>query len=205
MKLSLSAIAVAALAGAAFGQSTVFNNQASFVGQLQGAFLFDDFASIPTGLQTNPLVFSGNGFSATVGAVDSAVDGNGTDDGLFNDPGILSTNSATDAIRFDFGAGTTAVGGNFFASDINFSPIPLTLTFNLSDGTSQTVNTAGSNDFTGFINLSGISSMVVDAPDAGGTFNWAAAEALWVGRAVPTPGALAVLGMAGIAATRRRR
>ncbi len=204
MKLSLSAVAVAALAGAAFGQSTVFNNQAAFVGQLQGAFLFDDFAGIPTGLQ-NDLVFSGNGYSVTVGARDSLVDGNGTDDGLFNDPGILSTNSATDAIRFDFGAGVTAVGGNFFASDITFSAIPLTLTFNLSDGTSQTVNTVSSSDFTGFINLAGISSMVVDAPDSGGTFNWAAAEAIWVGNAVPTPGALAVLGMAGVAATRRRR
>jgi hypothetical protein len=210
MKLTLSAVAVAALAGSAFGQATVFNNQAAFVNQLAGPFLQDNFDGVPTGL-VDPLTgldFSQNGFSFNVNAVDSAVDGDGTNDGLFNDPGLLSNNSATDAMVFTFTSGNvTAVGGNFFSSDISFAPIPLMLDFQLSDGTNVQVTTSGASDFTGFVNLNGITSLTVDALDDPITpaFNWPAADAIWVGRAVPTPGAISVLGLAGLAAARRRR
>lgn len=211
MKFVIGTAAIAAAAVGASASTTVFASESAFVAQLDGPFFFDDFAGIQVGPVDNPLVLSGNGFVIEARGLDSPIEGDGFDGGLFNDPGLLSLNQANDVLRLDFVSGNvTAVGGNFFASDINFAPIPLLVTFELNDGTFETISTDGP-EFRGYVNLNGISSLIIDAPDvldgAGNviTPNWPAVDDLWVGRAIPSPGAVGLLGLAGLAAARRRR
>jgi hypothetical protein len=204
MKYVTTAAVIAVSTPGALAGSSIFTDQATFVAQLDGLFLFDDFSGLAFGVPPlDPIVFSENGFSATASAVDSAVDGNGTDDGLFNSPGVLSVNSGSDALRIDFSPNTTSVGGNFFSSDFDFNPQALELTFELGDGTTTSVPSGSG--FVGFTNLAGISSLTIDGLDGGLTPNFPAADDLWVGAAIPAPGAGALLALTGIASLRRRR
>lgn len=194
---AVGALSVAGLATA--GTATVFTDVASFMANVQMGSFTNDFATAPVGA-SGPLNFGPvNGFAYTVGAV-----GAGTNQ-LFNDPGIISTDSALDAIVVTFtGAPVTAVGGNFWASDINFFPTGTDITISLSDGTNVSYTSTGPNDFRGFISDVAITSMTIDAPEGLGNA-WATMDNLIVGAAVPAPGAVAVLGLAGLAGIRRRR
>jgi hypothetical protein len=197
--------AVVAAAGSASAQ--FFSDEASFNAQLASSFT-EDFSGIPTGLVDMPLSFSGNGFGFSVEAVDSPVDGNLLNDGLFNDPGLLSTNSATDGMQFTFSGPVQAVGGNIFSSDINFAAQPLVISLNFSDGGSDSFVTNGSSDFIGYVSASNITSLFIDALDAvdpifGNTPNWVAVDSLTVGSRIPAPAS--AFALLGLAAARRRR
>ncbi len=192
---------VAVAAGAAFAgvsSATVFTSQASFVAQLQAGFYLENFASVPSGsvIPAPGLSFTGNGFSYTV---------DGTPGGLFNNPGVVSTNNATDMIFITFTGGSpTAVGGNFWATDINFNAIAATVTINTSDGQSRSFTASSASDFTGFTSNVAITSLTI-ATQAGPPTAWPTLDNLYVGRAIPTPGAAALMGVAGLAGLRRRR
>ncbi|MEM7755056.1 MAG: PEP-CTERM sorting domain-containing protein [Planctomycetota bacterium] len=198
--------AIIAFAGAASGQ--VFTSQAAFDAALANSFS-EDFSGNTFGGSED--FWSGNGFSISASAVASPTDGALGTQTLFNDVGILSLNSASDALVLDFGGPVQAFGGNIFASDINFAAVPgFSLTFSFSDGSSETIITSSANDFFGYANAAGITSVLIDAPDAADPFggvtpNWPAASAVTVGTLVPAPGAMAVLGLGGLAAARRRR
>lgn len=196
----------------ALASTSVFTDESSFLAQLDGPALNEDFGGLAAGLAAGPFVFSDNGFTATATSVASAIDGPGGTQEFFNDPGLLTLNSATDAIRFDFSPNTTAVGGVFLATDINFFAVPgVDVIVELNDGTTETITTVTGDEFVGFVNLAGISSIVIDAPDVldpifGGTTPiWPAADQLIAGAAIPAPGAAALLGLAGVAGLRRRR
>jgi len=194
---------IVAIAGSAFGQTMMFNSQSAFVAALDGPFLQEDFSG--NTFAGDEDFWSGNGFSATASTIDSPVDGDGLNSGLFNDVGLTSTVNATDALVFSFSANTTAVGGEFLSTDIDFFPSDAEVTVELSDGTTQNLGAFGG--FAGFINLNGIASITIDAlgNDSSGLPAFSAAESLIVGRGVPTPGAAAVLGLGGLVAARRRR
>jgi MYXO-CTERM domain-containing protein len=193
---AVGALSVAGLATA--GTATVFTDMASFMANVLPGSYTNDFATVPVGDAGPSLNFGPvNGFSYTISATNG---GN-----LFNDPGIVSTNTATDALVVTFtGAAVTAVGGNFWASDILFLPTGTDITINLSDGTNVSYTSTGPNDFRGFISDVAITSMTIDAPEGLGNA-WATMDNLTVGVAVPAPGAVAVLGLAGLAGIRRRR
>ncbi|MEM8756567.1 MAG: hypothetical protein AAGF47_02150 [Planctomycetota bacterium] len=197
----ISACAIAAPASA--GGTVVFSDLASFLGQLDGAFLDEDFSG--NTFAGDESFFSGNGFSATASTVDSPVDGDGFADVLFNDVGLLSTNSATDALVLTFSANTTAVGGEFLSTDIDFINSDATVTVTLGDGTVEDLGAFGG--FVGFTNPAGISSITIDAlgTDSGGLPAFAAASSLVVGAVIPAPASAALLGLGGLAAARRRR
>ncbi len=192
---------VAAAAGAAFAgasSATVFTTQASFLAQLAPGFYLEGFAGVAPGAVPS-LNFSGNGFAYTISAT-----GPGSNN-LFNDPGLISTDSALDAILVTFtGGGPTAVGGNMWATDINFQAIPTQVTINLSDGQSRVFNSTSASDFTGFTSGVTITSILIDAADTPANA-WSTLDNLYVGRVIPTPGAAALLGLAGVAGLRRRR
>lgn len=192
---------VAVAAGAAFASvssATVFTSQASFVAQLQAGFFLNDFTGIPTG-SVPSLAFNSGGFAYTITAT-----GPGSNN-LFNDPGVVSTDSALDAILVTFtGGGPTAVGANMWSTDINFQPFAAQMTINLSDGQSRVFNSTAASDFTGFTSGVAITSILIDAADTGGNA-WATLDNLYVGRMIPTPGGAALLGLAGVAGLRRRR
>lgn len=196
------ALWAAALAGTAAAQTVSYNNVTDFLNNVQSGFYDEGFGGLAAG-PADTLDFAGNGFgytaSSTIG-VDPGSDGLG---GLFNDPGLLSLNIATDALRIDFTQGNvTAVGGDFFASDIFFFQVPATVIVGLSDGTTTTFN--GSR-FAGFTSSNAIDFIVIDADDASlGGPAWPTVDRLIVGTAIPAPAGLAVLGM-GLLAARRRR
>lgn len=200
-----SALAVcAATAVSATASVSQFTNEADFLAQLDGAFLYEDFSGLAFGVAPNGTAFSDNGFTATASAVDSATDGDGAVSELFNDVGVLSVENATDALFLEFSAGTTAVAGNFFSSDFDLLPQAFEVTIQTNDGT--LVSFLSGTGFIGFTDNAGISSLTIDGPDGPNDEfnNWPASSDLWVG-AVPAPGAVALLGVSGLFATRRRR
>lgn len=203
MQKSVIALAMASAAGiACAGTTTAFTNEADFFAQLAAGAYSENFDSIPVGLQAPGLSFSGgDGFSYSAAGVPGA-DGAGGTGELFNDPGLLTLNSATDALQITFtGAPVTAVGGLFLATDINFFEVPFDVFVTLSDGTTESFNGSG---FVGFTSSMAISSITIDSPDVAGP-SWPAADILIVGSQIPTPGAVAVLGLGGLVAARRRR
>ncbi len=194
---ALAALSAAGLAAA--GSATVYTDLASFMANVAPGSYSENFAGVPTGSVPSLNFGPVNGFAYTVGAT-----GLGSNN-LFNDPGIVSTDSALDSLIITFtGAPVTAVGGNFWASDISFFPTGTDITINLSDGTNVSYTSTGPADFRGFISNVAITSMTIDAPDVPANA-WATMDNLVVGSAIPAPGAAAVLGLAGVAGLRRRR
>lgn len=142
------------------GTPGIFTDRATFLQNVSPGFYEEDFVDVPVGPAGPSLSFSGNGFAYTVTAV-----GAGSNN-LFNDPGIISTDSAVDAILVTFtGAPVTAVGGNFWATDINVLPTGTDVTITLSDGTVETFTSTGPADFRGFVTAAPITSIQIDAPD----------------------------------------
>jgi MYXO-CTERM domain-containing protein len=183
---------------AAPAMADVFTDSASFLANVQPGFYFNNFASAPSGAVPS-LSFSSGGFAYTVST------GGGVS-GLFNGTGLISTDNAADVIRIDFTSGNvTAVGGNFWSTDINFFPFAATVDVELSDGTSVSFNSTSANDFRGFTSNSVITSLTIDAIDPLSGPAWSTLDNLYVGQAIPAPGAMALLGLGGLAAARRRR
>lgn len=191
---------MAAAVTAAPAMAAVYTDSASFLAQVQPGFYFNNFTGVPTGAQPS-LSYSSGGFSYTISTAPGSISG------LFNGTGFVSTDNAQDMIQIDFTSGNvTAVGGNFWATDINFNAIAATVAINLSDGTSVSFNSTSANDFRGFTSTQTITSLTIDALDVpGGAFAWSTLDNLYVGQAIPAPGAMALLGLGGLAAARRRR
>ncbi len=155
MRAMMAMTAMVACAGAA--SADVFTTKAAFLPNVQAGFYEEDFASVPTGavaiLNMGPV----NGFAYDVTA---------STDTLFNDVGIVSTNLAGDALVVTFtGSNVTAVGGNFWATDINFNKINSDITIELSDGTVETYFSTAASDFRGFTSAVAITKMTIDAAD----------------------------------------
>jgi len=193
----IATTAVLALAGAA--NAAVFTSQAAFLPNLAPGFYLENFNTVPNGA-SGPLNFSGNGFAYTVGTQIGAISG------LFNDSGRISTDNATDQIVVTFtGAPVTAVGGNFWGTDINFNPVATTVTVALSNGDFESFNSTSSADFRGFTSAIPITSLTIDALDPVGGFAWATMDNLYVGVEIPAPGSMALMGLGALVAGRRRR
>lgn len=191
-------VAGAAIA-AAPALATVYTDSASFLANVQPGVYFEDFAGVPAG-EAPSLSFSDGTFSYDI----TAGFGGGTGT-LFNDPGLISTNSAVDFLQIDFTSGNvTAVGGNMYATDIFFFPVVADMVITLSDGTVESFTSSSATDFRGFTSGVVITSLTIEAVD-GLAPAWATLQNFYVGAAVPAPGALALLGLGGIAAGRRRR
>ncbi len=202
MKTTHMIVALTVGAMSASAMADVYTDEGSFLAGLDASYTngFNDAVPGPSA----DLNYSSGGFAYTVSA-----SGPGTNS-LYNDTGLISTDSATDGILVSFtGAAVTAVGGNFWATDILVFPTGTDVIITLSDGTSESFTSSGPSDFRGFTSSIAISSIFIDAPDADpsfGPFYWATMDNLTVGTAtVPAPGAAALLGLAGLGATRRRR
>lgn len=195
---NLICVAGAAMA-AAPAMATVYTDSASFLNDVQAGYYFNNFTGVPSGAQ--PSVSYDNGtFAYTITAA-----GAGSNQ-LFNDPNFVSTDSALDSLVVTFTSGNvTAVGGNFWSTDISFFPFAADVVIDLSDGTSVSFFSTSASDFRGFTSTTAITSMTIDAVDPVAGPAWATLDNLYVGVAVPAPGAMALLGLGGLAAARRRR
>lgn len=128
--------------------------------------------------------------------------------------GRISSSAPVDSLDFSFGSGLTGFGGNFFATDQGLPyPSLMRVTVFTTMGTSQEfyINDPGATWLgfasTGFATkLTGFKLEVLNSVPAGGAWqSWSATAAeLVVTSAVPAPGAVALLGLAGLAGRRRR-
>ena len=130
--------------------------------------------------------------------------------GLYAQGGVLSTNRP-ETLTFTFTPGVRAVGGNFFGTDIEFNNASVIFTVSLSNGTSFTGEASTPESFTGFrsTNAATISSLSIEVEPAQGFMGggvppvYPSVNNLYFG--VPAPGAIALLGAAGLIGFRRRR
>jgi hypothetical protein len=193
----LSAFALTCLSVPSFAATTVYTSASAFLSQLSPGAYSESFTGLgnpPAG----PAAFSGGGFSYSASAPGD----------IYLAGGFLGTSQIDEALVITFtGGNVTAVGANFYATDISdaFQAVPITVT--LSDGTVQTFTPASeSASFLGFTSTTAITSLVIGRP---GPSLYAGLDNLTVGAvaAVPEPGrwAMFALGAAGLLLARRRR
>jgi PEP-CTERM motif len=218
----LAAAALVAMAGASQAAITVYTSLTAFnaATSLQGTDTYTGFSV--TGGTPSPITRNAGPYSYTADATPlGTLYGGGTTANPF-----LSTNSATDTIRFNaFSSGVAGIGGNFFGSNIAgaylLGDIRLTATDD-SGSLTQTIVGATTTSFLGFVSTGTMTSLSVCAINAflgtciGATpgaapFVWPSADNLVLAKAVaaiPEPSTyamlLAGLGAVGFVARRRR-
>jgi hypothetical protein len=199
LKLGLSALAAStAITSVSSAAIFVFNQQTTwetFAG-VYGNYVFtEDFNDIADGGYASP-------FAHTTGPVDWSAS---AASGLFVNGGVFSTN-APETLTFNFsGAALNGVGGNFFATNSSFSLVPALIFVTLNDGTSYAGVITSTSTFTGFYsNGAAITSVSIQAFSSGSPV-YPSVDNMKFATLVPAPGALALLGLAGVVGGRRRR
>ena len=127
------------------------------------------------------------------------------DGGLYVQDGVFST-EFPDPLTFNFTPGVRAVGGNFFGVDAEFANAAVFFSVLLSDGTSYEGEASSPASFTGFRSTTAatIASLTINVENAvGAAAVYPSVDNLYFG--VPAPGAVALLGVAGLVGSRRRR
>lgn len=187
-------------ASTARADTVVYTNQATFVSQLTGPDYLQSWASYTYGTQ-----FYGNVTSASFGPVNGYSFTASASQGLWSNPGALSTNNAYDPLVFTFtGNPVTAVGGLFSATDTSGNTISQTLNFLLSDGTTYSITGTG---FVGFVSPVPIVSLTIFSVNDP-NYNWPEADYLYVGSgltAVPEPASVLLVGTGLVGLWLRRR
>lgn len=199
LKIGLSAlVATAAMTSASSASIFVFNQQSTwetFAG-VYGSFIFtENFNSIPDGTYTSPLAGNSGPVNWSATALSSLAVNSGT---------VSTTSPGT--LTFSFtGAPLNGVGGNFFATDGAFNPVSALVFVTLNNGTSYAGVISSSSTFTGFYSTtSTITSVAIQAINPSSPV-FATADNLKFATVVPAPGAVALLGLAGLVGGRRRR
>lgn len=191
LPVAAAALAMSGAASAgiiAFNDSSLFALFATNAGKSVATESFSGFS----GFYTSPL--TGNfvdapGYSWTATATG----------GLFADAGFMSTN-LPESVTFTFNQGVHGVGGRFFATDISFAVQQTILTVTLSDGSGFVGLVNSATAFTGFYSTGALITSITMAVDSG---EYPTIDTLSV--VVPAPGAVALLGAAGLVGRRRRR
>jgi hypothetical protein len=204
-KLS-SAIALATAMISHSSATTIYTSQAAFLAHTRAGSYLETFDSLPqfTAL-SSPLSFSKNGFSYTASApsADNQFFTVGTPGDVW-----LSTFDHSTNIVFTFTSNNvTAVGGNFFLTDIPGNILPGTITVTLDNGTTFSVSDPSANSFVGFTTSSPIHSLTFIPPASGATEVFGTVNNFTTGRSVPESGStlpLIGISLASIALLRRK-
>ena len=115
---------------------------------------------------------------------------------------VISTNSEEVTLNFTFAPGVQGIGGEMFATNLDFGVVLARITVMLADGNSYVNDQTTATAFVGFYsNGATISSISV----ATSTLNtYATVDNLYFAT-VPAPGALALISLAGVVGGRSRR
>ena len=198
---SVSAVALVAsalVASSASAGIVVYSNQSIWNARVATDGLVvetETFNSIADGYRPAP--FAGSTASVNWSAF--------ADGGLYVQDGVFST-EFPDPLTFTFTPGVRAVGGNFFGVDAEFANASVFFSVLLSDGTSYEGEASSPASFTGFRSTTAatIASLTINVENAVGTAAvYPSVDNLYFG--VPAPGAVALLGVAGLVGSRRRR
>lgn len=192
----VTALALAALSAAASAAPAVYSSSAAFLAQLQPGAYTETF----TGLGDDPPADYSNGVYAYTLSAPL---------GLYSDGDIIGTSQIDEALTISFTSGNVrAVGGNFFAVNLNNDFQSVLISLLLSDGSTESFTPATLADsYRGFVADGFITSLVISGP---GASRYASLDNLTVGTVprgtVPEPASLALVGLAfaGLAASRRR-
>lgn len=194
---------VMAACGSAHATVTVYTSQAAFNAAVSapGVDTFDDLAltSAPSPLFRNAGPYA---YTAAVSTTSFFQAGSLADV-------WLSTNTATDTVTFNaFGGGVQAAGGFFFGSNINGQFAAGDVTLSATDGSGTVTHTivgATTASFVGFVSDGPLTSLTLVSVQPIGGFLWPTANDFVLAQAVPAPGVMALVGVGGIVASRRRR
>ena len=205
----LLALALAGIGSTAQAALIVYTNQASFLSAVSAPG-FDNYTGFNiNGLTSSPIVRTAGAYGYSASAP-TGFYGAGTTANPW-----LSTNTDTDVITFyGFTSGVSAIGGNFFGSNINgsFRSGNITLVATDSAGfVSQTIANATTTSFLGFVSTTSLQSLSVTAMQGAGNF-WPTVDNLVLASSlpssnVPEPASMALLGlgMVSLALSRRKK
>ena len=199
--LTIGACAASAMLASSASAAIATYSQFSLWGQdvvAAGASVATEtFNSYGTSYYASPL-------TGSVGGINWSATATG---GLFCSTGYFSTNNPVSA-TFTFAPGVMSVGANIFGTDSNFNIVAARITVTLADGSYYIATTSSPTDFVGFIsNGAAISTLTMNAVGAPGSNVYVTADNMYCGvvGVVPAPGAVALIGLAGLVASRRRR
>ena len=146
--------------------------------------------------------FYANGLTGNAGGIQWTATAPGN---LYAGSGFMSTNAPEALLTFNLAPSVQGVGGNFFATDASFAILPAIIGVQLADGSAYVGYATTAADFVGFYStgaaISSISVSVAGNLPAG--TNFATVDNLYF--AVPAPGAIALLGVAGLVSGARKR
>jgi len=197
---------VSTLASAVACTAIVSSAQAAFI-TFGNQTLWNQFVT-GSGWQVATETFNGvaDGFYAgSYSGSTSGVNWSGSAaNGIYAQGGLFSTNNP-EQLNFTFSPGVQGVGGNIFGTDISFSVVPCIIQVTLADGSSYVNYATTAADFVGFYSTgAAISSMSIQTTATGAGSVYATVDNLYF-TVVPAPGALALLGVAGLSSAARRR
>ncbi len=139
------------------------------------------------------------------GTADSSVWTASAENGLFAAAGLLQTNDP-ETMSFSFAGGVQGVSAYMFATDTSLNSAPSVMEVTLSDGSTYIGYSTSINDFVGFYsNGAAITSLTITATavPGGPTAVYPTVDTMYFAN-VPAPGAIALLGLAGLVGRRRR-
>lgn len=197
---------VSTLASAVACTAIVSSAQAAFI-TFGNQTLWNQFVT-GSGWQVATETFNGvaDGFYAgSYSGSTSGVNWSGSAaNGIYAQGGLFSTNNP-EQLNFTFSPGVQGVGGNIFGTDISFNVVPCIIQVTLADGSSYVNYATTAADFVGFYSTgAAISSMSIQTTATGAGSVYATVDNLYF-TVVPAPGALALLGVAGLSSAARRR
>ena len=198
-RIALSAAAMTVvMTQAASAAMVTFTN-----GSLWNGFSAGQGASVVTENFSSYSGFYANGLSGNAGGIQWTASAPGN---LYADLGYMSTNTADALLTFTLSPSVQGVAGNFFATDASFNILPAVIGVQLADGSAYVGYAATAADFVGFYStgaaISSISVSVAGNLPAG--TNFATVDNLYFA-VVPAPGAVALIGVAGLIGGSRKR
>jgi MYXO-CTERM domain-containing protein len=119
--------------------------------------------------------------------------------------GLLQTNNP-ETMSFSFAGGVQGVSAYMFATDTSLNSAPSIMEVTLSDGSAYIGYSTSINDFIGFYSngaaITGLSITATAVP-GGPSAVYPTVDTMYFAN-VPAPGAIALLGLAGLIGRRRR-